>query len=149
MRKPYEWVPIAQSNHEYYTSYATLQQSAAQGCKLCKVISTSILADSGEMPTKQPATDLAVKMLLSKYRKDGNPQDLLVVRMGSEIVTSLEILITKSIYSPQITYQRKMLTLYSGPESSRRRRESGYSERSTQGEMAVYGKLFLLDTRMD
>jgi ankyrin repeat protein len=93
--------------HEHYTSYTALQQSAAQGCKLCNVISTSILADSGDTLTKEPATDLAVKILLSIYRKDGNPQDLLVVRMGSEIVTSLEPVMTNIMYSPQITYRKK------------------------------------------
>ncbi|PQE17175.1 ankyrin repeat protein [Rutstroemia sp. NJR-2017a WRK4] len=89
--------------HGHHTSYNALQQSAAQGCKLCKVISTSILADSGDMPTKKPATGLTVRILLSILRKDGNPQDLLVVRMGSEIVTSLELLGT-SMYNPQICY---------------------------------------------
>jgi ankyrin repeat protein len=91
--------------HEHHASFTALQRSASQGCKLCDVILKSILAGIGTMPTDQPATYLAVKINLSRNRKDGNSQDLLIVRMGSEIVTSLELFVAKGMYSQQVSYQ--------------------------------------------
>jgi hypothetical protein len=57
------------------------------------------------MPTDQPATYLAIKINLSKNRKDSNSQDLLIVRIRSEIVTSLELFVAKGIYNQQVSYQ--------------------------------------------
>jgi ankyrin repeat protein len=90
--------------HEHHASYRALQQSAGQGCKLCDVILKSILANIGTMSTEQPATYLTVKFLLSRNRKDGNSQDLLIVRMGPAIVTSLELFVAKGMYSQQVSY---------------------------------------------
>ncbi|KAF4624234.1 hypothetical protein G7Y89_g13939 [Cudoniella acicularis] len=82
--------------HEHHSSYRALQQSADKGCRLCDVISKSILADMGSIPTDQQATYLAVKFVLSRDHEDGNSQDLFMVRMGPEIVTSLELFVAKA-----------------------------------------------------
>jgi ankyrin repeat protein len=91
--------------HEHHCSFRALQQSAGQGCRLCDLILKSILADVGTTPTDQPATNISVKFLFSRNRGDGNSQDLLIVRMGREVVTSLELFVDKGMYSQQLSNQ--------------------------------------------
>ena len=83
--------------HDHHSSYRALQQSSNVGCKLCKAI-LELISTSDSVPDtsrNQILTNIVVKVDLCRNSKGRTFQDLLIVKMGNEVVATLELFIDR------------------------------------------------------